>query len=128
MRIQKEPRPQSAAPLMQTLTDVLNNQTAKTTTNMEKNILSSFYHPKKIDNAMIEPTPEIEKIQQVEPEKIQKYIKELEALNSSLGSIESKTFEREEEEYSNAVDIKSRNTIMKNILKELEYNTKRTNI
>ena len=77
---------------------------------------------------MIEPTPEIEKIQQVEPKKIQKYIKELEALNSSLGSIESKTFEREEEEYSNAVDIKSRNTIMKNILKELEYNTKRTNI
>ena len=128
MRIQKEPRPQSAAPLMQTLTDVLNNQTAKTTTNMEKNILSSFYHPKKIDNAMIEPTPEIEKIQQVEPEKIQKYIKELEALNSSLGSIESKNFERDEEEYSNAVDIKSRNTIMKNILKELEYNTKRTNI
>ena len=83
-------------------------------------IYHQFYHPKKIDNAMIEPTPEIEKIQQVEPEKIQKYIKELEALNSSLGSIESKTFEREEEEYSNAVDIKSRNTIMKNILKELE--------
>ena len=59
MRIQKEPRPQSAAPLMQTLTDVLNNQTAKTTTNMEKNILSSFYHPKKIDNAIIRGTKQL---------------------------------------------------------------------
>ena len=53
---------------------------------------------------------------------MEKYIKELEALN-----IANSSTERSEEEYSNAVDLKSRNTIMKNILKEFE-NSKRTNI
>ncbi len=73
--------------------------------------------------SMPENTPdETEQKKQVE-----KYIKELETLN-----IANNSTEQDEEEYSNAVDIKnikgtSKKTIMKNILKELE-NSKRTNI
>lgn len=56
---------------------------------------------------------------------VEKYIKELEALN-----IANETTEKDEDEYSNAVnlkDIKGKGNVMKNILKELE-NSKRTNI
>ncbi len=123
----EQAQPQSMSPLMQTLAQALNNQTAKTS-NMEKNILSSFYHPKKANNTTIEPKVEVKKPHEEESEKLEKYIKELEALNSAIDSIENKPPKKEEEEYSNAVDIKSRNAIMKNILKELEHTTKRTNI
>lgn len=58
---------------------------------------------------------------------VEKYIKELEALN-----IANETTEKDEDEYSNAIDLKnikgaSKKNVMKNILKELE-NSKRTNI
>jgi len=54
---------------------------------------------------------------------VEKYIKELEALN-----IANDITEKSEEEYSNAVNIKKTNSnVIKNILKELE-NSKRTNI
>ncbi len=57
---------------------------------------------------------------------VEKYIKELETLN-----IANNSTEQDEDEYSNAIDIKNMNgakkNVMKNILKELE-NSKRTNI
>jgi len=62
-------------------------------------------------------------------DEIKKYLKELETLDSVTSEIE-----KTEDDYSNAVDIEnlrnSRNskTVMKNILKELENNSKRTNI
>ena len=67
-------------------------------------------------------TPETKPVETDSKKQVEKYIKELEALN-----IANSSTERSEEEYSNAVDLKSRNTIMKNILKEFE-NSKRTNI
>ncbi len=54
---------------------------------------------------------------------IEQYIKELQMLDNTQQELENT-----EEEYSNAVDIKTKNHIMKNILKELENNSKRTNI
>lgn len=54
---------------------------------------------------------------------VEQYIKELQMIDNTR-----KELENTEEEYSNAVDIKTKNHIMKNILKELENNSKRTNI
>lgn len=54
---------------------------------------------------------------------VEKYIKELQMLDNARIDLENT-----EEEYSNAIDIKSKNNIMKNILKELEGNSQRTNI
>lgn len=58
--------------------------------------------------------------------RIEKYIKELETIDGTLGAVEN--ISNTDEEYSNAVDLKSKNTIMKNILRELENNSKRTSI
>ncbi len=54
---------------------------------------------------------------------VEKYIKELQMLDNARIELENA-----EDDYSNAVDIKSKNHIMKNILKELDNKTKRTNI
>ncbi len=54
---------------------------------------------------------------------VEKYIKELQMLDNARIELENT-----EDDYSNAVDIKSKNHIMKNILKELENKSKRTNI
>ncbi len=54
---------------------------------------------------------------------VEQYIKELQMIDNAHTELENT-----EEEYSNAVDIKTKNHIMKNILKELENNSKRTNI
>ncbi len=54
---------------------------------------------------------------------VEKYIKELQMLDNARIELENA-----EDDYSNAVDIKSKNHIMKNILKELENKSKRTNI
>ncbi len=56
-------------------------------------------------------------------ERIEKYIKELETTNGTANTVENYT-----DDYSNAVDLKSKSAIMKNILKELENNSKRTSI
>lgn len=54
---------------------------------------------------------------------VEKYIKELQMLDNMQTEIKEI-----EDNHSNAVDIKSKSHIMKNILKELENNSKRTNI
>lgn len=56
---------------------------------------------------------------------VEKYIKELQALDTAMGAVEEHP--KTEDDYSNAVDLKSKKTIMKNILRELENNSKRTN-
>lgn len=64
-------------------------------------------------------------LKQNQKSQVEKYIKELEVLN-----IANDSTEKDEDEHSNAVNlknIKGKNNVMKNILKELE-NSKRTNI
>lgn len=54
---------------------------------------------------------------------VEKYIKELQMIDNVQTELQTT-----EDEHSNAVDIKTKKHIMKNILKELENNSKRTNI
>lgn len=85
--------------------------------------LVSLYSPNDIQKDL-----EKEEIKQNKDEttkQVENYIKELQALDTAMGTIEGN--QKTEDDYSNAVDLKSKKTIMKNILKELENNSKRTN-
>ena len=88
----------------------------------KENIQAAAINLEKKNLNIVQNTPETKPVETDSKKQVEKYIKELEALN-----IANSSTERSEEEYSNAVDLKSRNTIMKNILKEFE-NSKRTNI
>ncbi len=81
-----------------------------------------------INNKKITETPlykpdDIKTNDEASKKQVEKYIKELQILDSINSELENT-----EDDYSNAIDIKSKNHIMKNILKELENNSKRTNI
>ena len=99
--------------------------------NMQKNIISSLLKPKIEDEIKQETKKDIKRDvskDELSKKQIEKYIKELEALDNAIGTMEEVHEEKNEEDYSNAIDINSRKTIMKNILKELDNNSKRTSI
>jgi len=79
--------------------------------------------PKRITEAPRYSPNDIKTNDEASKKQVEKYIKELQMLDSVRTELENT-----EDDYSNAVDIKSKNHIMKNILKELENNSKRTNI
>ena len=81
-----------------------------------------------IDNKKISQTPlynpaDINTNDEASKKQVEKYIKELQMLDNMQTEVQEA-----EDSHSNAVDIKSKSHIMKNILKELESNSKRTNI
>lgn len=94
---------------------------------MQKNIISSLLKPK-IENEIKTETQRDTKKDEFSKKQIEKYLKELEVLDTAIGTMEETQNEKNEEDYSNAIDINSRKTIMKNILKELDNNSKRTSI
>ncbi len=79
--------------------------------------------PKRISEAPLYSPNDIKTNDEASKKQVEKYIKELQMLDNARLDLENT-----EDDYSNAVDIKSKNHIMKNILKELESNSKRTNI
>ncbi len=100
--------------------NILNN-------NMQKNIISTILKPKVENEIKIETQRDIKK-DELSKKQIEKYLKELEILDTAIGTMEETQSAKSEDDYSNAIDINSRKTIMKNILKELDNNSKRTSI
>ena len=88
-----------------------------------KKNLTSLYSPNDIQKDLNENKGAEQKDEATK--QVENYIRELQALDTAMGTMDDNS--KTEDDYSNAVDLKSKKTVMKNILKELENNTKRTN-